>query len=225
MFIVIEGTDGSGKATQTAALSARLTAERVPHRTLTFPRYDSPHSSAVKAYLNGDFGTAAEAVSPYVSSSFYAVDRITSFLSDWKRDYDAGTLIISDRYTTSNAVHQGAKFADDNEREHYLNWLQEFEFGKLGLPKPDLVIFLDVPTATTLKLISSRGSTDIHEADAQYLAKSHDAALFAAKLLGWECVSCVDKTGSLLSVEQIHQQIYTLVKTVLTSSNSEDSNL
>lgn len=215
MLVVIEGVDGSGKQTQTQLLFDRLN-EKFPLRKISFPQYESDTSTLVKMYLAGDFGKKPEDVNPYVSSSFYAVDRAGSFLRDWKEDYLKGTLILCDRYTTSNAVHQAGKLSGD-ERDSYLDWLFDYEYNLLQLPKPDLVFFLNVPPEVTAQLTKDRNNKitgnaekDIHENNADFIQKSYDNAMYVAKKWGWQVIECV-KNGKLRSIEDINDEIYNIV--------------
>ena len=217
-LIVIEGTDGSGKSTQFKLMAQRLEQENKPFRRLVFPRYSEESSALIRLYLGGAFGTNPSDVNAYAASAFYAVDRYASFKQDWGNWYENGGLIFSDRYTTSNAVHQASKEAPE-DREAFLKWLYEFEYDKLGLPKPDLVIYLDVPTAFTERLMRSREEAtntkaDIHEQDTQYLATCREAGRAAAQYYGWRIIHCV-KDGAMRSIEDIHQEIYALVSACL----------
>ncbi len=214
-LIVIEGLDGSGKSTQVARLKSRLTQAGVPVRQIKLPDYDDPSSTLVRMYLGGAFGDTPEAVNVYAASSFYAVDRYASFQRHWKADYEAGTLILADRYTTSNAVHQAVKLPKA-EWGAYLRWLSDYEYTKLGIPKPDKVLFLDMPVAVSQRLMSERyggeeSKKDVHEANVAYLNACHEAALFAAEELGWTVVACSDGENPL-PVEVIHEQIFAAVQ-------------
>ncbi len=217
-LIVIEGTDGSGKSTQFKLLTQRLEAENKPFRRLVFPRYAQESSALIRMYLGGAFGTKPSDVNAYAASSFYAVDRYASYKQDWENWYEQGGLVVSDRYTTSNAVHQASKEEGENQKA-FLHWLYEFEYDKLGLPKPDLVIYLDVPTDFTEKLMRSREAAtattaDIHEQDMDYLATCRRTGRTAAQYYGWKIITCV-KDGQMRSIEDIHQEIYRLVATCL----------
>ncbi len=213
-LIVIEGTDGSGKSTQFQKLSQRLEEAGVQFKHTVFPRYDQPSSALIRMYLGGEFGTRPTDVNAYAASAFYAVDRYASYKQDWGTWYENGGLILSDRYTTSNAVHQTSKEAPEN-RADYLKWLYEFEYGKLGLPRPDLTIYLDVPTDFTEKLLRHREAdtntqADIHEKDMAYLATCREAGRAAAKFYGWTVIECV-RDGAMRSIEDIHEEIYSHV--------------
>ena len=213
-LIVIEGTDGSGKSTQFKLLSERLEAEGKPFRRLVFPRYSEESSALIRMYLGGAFGTKPSDVNAYAASAFYAVDRYASYKQDWGNWYEDGGLIISDRYTTSNAVHQASKEQGENQAT-FLHWLYEFEYDKLGLPKPDLVIYLDVPTDYTEKMMRHREAqtntkADIHEKDMDYLATCRRTGRAAAEFYDWKIISCVEN-GQMRSIEDIHKEIYRLV--------------
>lgn len=217
-LIVIEGTDGSGKSTQFKQLVQRLEAESKPFRRLVFPRYSEESSALIRLYLGGAFGTKPSDVNAYAASAFYAVDRYASYKQDWGQWYEAGGLVISDRYTTSNAVHQASKEPAETQST-FLHWLYDFEYDKLGLPKPDLVIYLDVPTDYTEKMMRHREAetntkADIHEKDMAYLATCRRSGRTAAEYYGWKIINCV-QDGSMRSIEDIHTEIYRLVSACL----------
>lgn len=210
-LIVIEGTDGSGKSTQFALMSQRLTAQGRAFRHIVFPRYTEPSSALIRMYLGGEFGSSPSDVNAYAASAFYAVDRFASYKQDWGAWYEEGGLVLSDRYTTSNAVHQTSKLPEA-ERPAFLRWLYEFEYDKLQLPRPDLTIYLDVPTDFTEKLLRSREAAtnthaDIHEQDTGYLATCRAAGKAAAAYYGWTVIECV-REGTMRSIEEIHEEIY-----------------
>ena len=217
-LIVIEGTDGSGKSTQFRALTERLQKDGKAFKTLVFPRYSEPSSALIRMYLGGEFGSSPADVNAYAASAFYAVDRYASYKQDWGQWYEDGGLIVSDRYTTSNAVHQASK-EQGQAQEEFLKWLYEFEYDKLGLPRPDLTIYLDVPTDFTEKLLRSREAAtnttaDIHEQDTAYLATCRLTGRAAAKYYGWTVVNCVQE-GNMRSIEDIHEEIYRYVRQCL----------
>ena len=217
-LIVIEGTDGSGKSTQFRLLTSRLEAEKHQFQKLVFPQYAEPSSALIRMYLGGEFGTRPSDVNAYAASAFYAVDRYASYKKVWGQWYEDGGLIVSDRYTTSNAVHQASKEPEE-KREAFLQWLYDLEYDKLGLPKPDLVIYLDVPTDFTEKLLRHREAdtntkADIHEKDTRYLATCRETGRAAAAYYGWQVIHCV-RDGAMRSIEDIHQEIYNLVKKCL----------
>jgi len=215
-LIVFEGTDGSGKSTQYARLCQRLESEGKQFQRLVFPQYDKPSSALLRMYLNGEFGSHPGDVNPYAASTFYAVDRYASLKQVWGEYYEKGGLILSDRYTTSNAVHQASKVAQES-RPEFFAWLEDFEYGKLGLPKPDMVIYLDMPTVKAVENLRRREDAtqtkaDIHEVDTAYLMLCHETADQAADCLGWKRVSCVDGNGNLRSIEDLHEEIWTMIK-------------
>ena len=217
-LIVFEGTDGTGKSTQFALLTRRLQNEGVPFRRLQFPQYLEPSSALIRMYLNGEFGENPNDVNAYAASTFYAVDRYASYQRVWKNDYAAGGLILSDRYTTSNAVHQGGKL-EEKDREAFFSWLYDLEFNRMGLPKPDLVLWLDMPVEIAETLMRKRESdtgtkADIHERDDGYLHKCREVARQAASYFGLTAVSCV-RDGRLRSIEDIHEELYSYVKSCL----------
>lgn len=214
-LIVFEGTDGSGKSTQFARMCQRLEEEGVPFHRIVFPQYDQPSSALVRMYLGGEFGGSPGDVNPYASSSFYAVDRFASYRKVWGEYYQAGGLVLADRYTTSNAVHQSSKLAPP-EREAFFRWLADFEYGALGLPRPDLVLWLDMPTQLAVNNLRRRERVthtigDIHEVDAAYLSACRDAAAQAADFFGWRRVACTDGGGALRTQEDIHKEILSYI--------------
>ena len=217
-LIVIEGTDGSGKSTQFRLLTERVAAEGREFQKLVFPQYSEPSSALIRMYLGGEFGTKPSDVNAYAASAFYAVDRFASYKKVWGEWYEKGGLVLSDRYTTSNAVHQASKEPEDKQLE-YLKWLYEFEYDKLGLPCPDLTIYLDVPTDFTEKMMRSREAAtntqaDIHEKDLAYLATCRRMGKKAAQYYGWTVIDCV-RDGQMRSIEDIHEEIYRHVRNSL----------
>ena len=218
-LIVIEGTDGVGKSTQFDRLCRRAQAEGHPFRRLVFPQYQEESSALIRMYLAGEFGSRPGDVNPYAASAFYAVDRYASWKKVWQDWYQAGGLVLADRYTTSNAVHQTSKLAE-GEQEPFLDWLRDFEYDKLGLPAPDLVLLLDVPTDRSEALLRRREADtntkgDIHETDSAYLAACRAAARKAAEVWGWTRINCLNQAGELRSVEDIHQEIWQAVRPLL----------
>ena len=210
-LIVIEGTDGSGKSTQFKLLTQRLTENGKAYHRLVFPRYAEPSSALIRMYLGGEFGTRPTDVNAYAASAFYAVDRFASYKQEWQQWYQEGGLVVADRYTTSNAVHQASKESPET-REAFLKWLYEFEYDKLALPCPDLVLYLDVPTDFTEKLMRKREQdtntkADIHEQDSAYLATCRETGRAAAQYYGWTIIECV-RDGAMRSIEDIHEEIY-----------------
>ena len=223
-LITIEAGDGSGKATQTKALYDRLLAEGYQVLKVEYPDYQSESSALVRMYLGGEFGQQAENVSAYGASSFFAVDRYASYLLKWRQVYEAGWIILADRYTTSNMVHQAVKLKDSAEREEFLTWLWDFEFGRLQLPVPDRVIYLDMPPEISDRLINSRAAKDssrkkdIHEKDTSYLHHCHRAYNEVAEKYGWVKISCAQQ-GNLRTVQDIHEDVYQAVKEILRDEN------
>lgn len=217
-LIVFEGTDGSGKSTQFSLLTKRLQAEQVEFRTMVFPQYSEPSSALIRMYLGGEFGTKPSDVNAYAASTFYAVDRYASYQKVWKTYYRQGGLILSDRYTTSNAVHQASKEPPER-REEFFRWLQDFEYNRLELPRPDIVIYLDVPTELTGVMLRKRENrththADIHEQNMDYLRQCRAVGMDAATHYGWTVIHCA-RDGKMRSIEEIHQEIYALVKQCL----------
>ena len=217
-LIVIEGTDGSGKSTQFQKMSEHLEKDGVAFKHIVFPRYSEESSALIRMYLGGQFGDKPTDVNAYAASSFYAVDRYASYKMDWGKWYEEGGVVISDRYTTSNAVHQASK-EEGQARQDYLKWLYEFEYDQLKLPRPDLTIYLDVPTDFTEKMLRGREEAtntkaDIHEKDMQYLATCRQCGRDAAAFYGWKVIQCVQE-GKMRSIEDIHNEIYAAVKQCL----------
>ena len=214
-LIVLEGLDGSGKATQAKRLAAALAAEGRPVREITFPNYASDSSALVRMYLAGQFGARPDDVNAYAASSFYAVDRYAGYKADWGRFYEEGGILIADRYTTSNAVHQCSKLPPE-EWEQFLHWLFDYEFRLLGLPAPDCVIYLQVDPAVSQRLMTERyhgdeSRKDVHEKDTEYLARSRRAAEFCAQHLGWYTVRCC-AGDALRSIEEIQAEVQEIVQ-------------
>ena len=217
-LIVFEGIDGSGKSTQYARLCSRLDAEGIAFHKVIFPRYDKESSALLRMYLNGEFGSRPSDVNAFAASTFFAVDRFASFKTDWGQYYDNGGLVLSDRYTTSNACHQGSKLPDE-ELPEFLDWLYHFEYDLLGLPRPDLVIYLRTELEVSLRRLRQRESethtsADIHEKDSAYLRQCLRAGNFAAQHYGWHIVDCV-RDGTQRPVEDIHGEIFSLVRQIL----------
>lgn len=209
-LIVLEGTDGSGKSTQFKLLTEYLTNQGHQFKKLVFPQYSEPSSALIRMYLNGDFGHKPTDVNAYAASAFYAVDRYASYKKVWGEWYENGGLIVSDRYTTSNAVHQTSKEPTDKQDE-FLSWLYDFEYNKLGLPEPDLVIYLDVPTEFTETMMRQREQdtntkADIHEQDMTYLATCRETGRKAANYYGWTIIDCICD-GKMRTIDDIHNEI------------------
>lgn len=216
-LIVFEGIDGSGKETQASLLEKKLKEEGREVIHVSFPDYDSPSSALVKMYLHGDFGSDPGDVNPYAASLFYAVDRFASYRMKWKSFYENGGIVIADRYTTSNMVHQMTKYEDREKRREFLRWLEETEYGELELPRPDMVILLDIPLAISEALVKERaakgGSMDIHEQHLEYLRKCHDAYQELLTLYGWKRIPCTVE-GKLRSIEDIGRNVEQVVRSL-----------
>lgn len=209
-LVVIEGLDGSGKSTQLDLLYENLKKHGIECRAVSFPDYDNPSSTLVKMYLNGNFGTNPNDVNAYAASVFYTVDRYASYKAKWGEYYKNGGTVVSGRYTTSNAVHQASKLSED-KWEDFLSWLYDFEYNKIGIPKPDKVIFLDMPVEVSQKLLTKRyegdnSKKDIHESDTEYLDRCRKAAIFTANYSGWEIIPCADY-GEARSIEDIANDV------------------
>lgn len=217
-LFVIDGTDGSGKQTQFEKLKESLAKEGINYKIVSFPNYESPSSSLVKMYLSGEFGTDAKKISPYIASTFYAADRYATFQIGYKEYYENGGILLADRYTTANMVHQAGKIKNKEERKKFLDWLWDFEFNLYGLPVPTEVFFLNMPVEKSLELIKNRENKfthdtkkDIHENDTQHLLDSYEAACQVAKDYNWYEVQCV-KNNEIRTIEDIHKEIYEEVK-------------
>lgn len=217
-LIVLEGIDGSGKETQSNLLEKKLKEKGREVMHISFPDYESPSSALVKMYLIGDFGKNPEDVNPYAASLFYAVDRFASYRMKWKDFYEKGGIVIADRYTTSNMVHQMTKYEDEVKRKDFLSWLEKTEYGELELPRPDLVILLDIPLAVSENLVKERakkgGSMDIHEQHLDYLRKCHDAYRQLVALYHWKRIPCTEE-GRLRSIEDIGKDVEKAVAAVM----------
>ena len=218
-LIVFEGTDGSGKATQAKLLCETLAQRGIAYREIDFPRYGNPFAEPANLYLHGALGNRPGDVNAYAASVLYAVDRFASYKEDWGGFYEEGGIVVANRYTTSNAVHQASKLPEA-EWEGFFRWLFDFECGKLGLPLPDLVVYLDMPTEQAVRLLRSREASthtkgDIHEVDTGYLALCRKTALRAADCLGWVKIPCVDGAGALRSTEDIHRDIWAVAARIL----------
>ena len=224
-LIVFEGTDGSGKSTQFKKLTERVEELGIPFQRLVFPQYTEDSSALIRMYLGGEFGTRPGDVNPYAASAFYAVDRYASLKKVWGEFYEDGGLILADRYTSSNAVHQAAKCAPE-EREEFLRWLDEFEHGKLGLPRADAVIYLDMPTHRSVELLRQRETdtdtkADIHELDTDYLATCATSARQASEVLGWNRISCVNEADEIRTIDDIHAEIWGILSEMFTPTQKE----
>lgn len=214
-LIVIEGLDGSGKATQAARLYDALCAAGYSCRKITFPNYGSPFCQPVEQYLAGALGSHPDDVNAYAASVLYTIDRFASFQQDWKRFYEEGGILVADRYTTSNAVHQCSKLPPEQWKQ-FTDWLFELEYEKVGIPRPDQVIYLDVDPKVSQKLLAGRyhgdeAKKDIHEKDAAYLARSREAAHWCADALGWDTIACCEQ-DAMRTVEDIAANVWDAVR-------------
>jgi dTMP kinase len=217
-LFVIDGTDGSGKQTQFNKLVERFQKEKIDFMKISFPRYDNPSSSLVKMYLSGEFGENAKEISPYIASTFYAADRYASYMQEFGKYYHDGGIILADRYTTANMVHQSGKIKDKQEREKFLNWLCDFEFKLYGIPEPTEVFFLNMPPDYAMKLMEKRENKfthteqkDIHERDRQHIVDSYNAACDLVSKYHWHEVKCIEN-DRIRTVEDIHEEIFAEVK-------------
>lgn len=225
LIIIESGSDASGKETQSKKLYERLIKEGYKVRKIEFPNYDSDSSALVKMYLNGDFGKNPNDVNPYIASTFYAVDRYASFKTEWEEFYLNGGIILADRYTTSNMVHQASKL-QGKEKDKFLDWLWNLEFEMYKLPIPDCVIFLDVPTEYSKKLMEDRANKftgtqkkDIHENSVKHLTDAYNNSLYVVEKYNWVKVDCV-KCNELASIDEIHEDVYKITKDMLSVFSS-----
>lgn len=214
MLICIEGTDASGKETQSKMLKQHFDSLNKKATGISYPDYDSDSSALVKMYLNGDFGASPSDVSPKVASIFYACDRYASYNMKWKEKYQQGEIIIADRYATSNLINQASKIDDLDERRKFIEWNCELEYSIFKIPTPDVVVFLNMPFDIATQLmkerankISGQSAKDIHESDSEYLKKTYENAISVSKMLNWIQIDCVDENENLKTVEEIHNEI------------------
>ena len=217
-LFVIDGTDGSGKQTQFNKLAERLEKENIKFKKISFPNYDSPSSSLVKMYLDGEFRENAKDISPYIASTFYAADRYATYKKNLEEFYKNGGIILADRYTTANMVHQAGKISNKEEREKFLNWLWDFEFNLYGIPVPTKCFFLNMPPEYAWKLMEKRENKithelkkDIHERDKQHIIDSYNAACSLVKQYNWDEIKCVEN-NTIKSIEDIHEEIWSKIK-------------
>jgi len=217
-LIVLEGIDGSGKSSQYRRICERMENDGIDYNHIVFPRYDKDSSALIRMYLKGEFGANPNDVNAYTASTFYAVDRFASYAEDWGKIYENGGIIISDRYTTSNAVHQGCKLCDE-ELPAFFEWLSDLEYVKMGLPKPDLVIYLDVDIETSLARMKHRQDStntkaDIHEKDIEYLKRCLHTAEKAAEYYGWTRIPYM-KDGRERELFEKNDEIYSIIRSHL----------
>lgn len=209
-LIVLDGLDGCGKSTQGERVAGALRARGEKVKLISFPDYAEPSSTLVRMYLGGEFSDDPDGVNAYAAGSFYAVDRYASYLLHWKKDYEAGTTILATRYATSNAIHQMGKLPRE-EWAGYLQWIEDYEYHKLGIPAPDITVYLEMEQAISDKLLSDRyagddSRRDIHEKNRWYMRLCRDTAAFAARYWGWEKVRC-DDGAAPLPVEDVTARI------------------
>lgn len=216
-IIAVEGTDGSGKKTQVDKLYERLVSEGVNVKRVSFPNYDSVSSALVKQYLNGDFGDKDNCLNAYQASVLYAVDRLATYNLELKDFYDNGGVILFDRYVQSNMLHQAGKIENKDDVDKYLDWLEDLEFEKLKLPRPDRIFFLDMPIEYSKKLAESRGvyksstKKDIHESNPDHLIKAYNSGQYVCRKYNWNKIDCI-REDSIKSIDEIHNEIYNVVK-------------
>ena len=218
-LIVIEGLDGSGKSTQLELLPQNLKKSGIDSRSVSFPDYDSNSSALVKMYLGGEFGKKPGDVNAYAASLFYAVDRFASYQKDWKLDYEAGSVILADRYVTSNMIYQLSKVGAE-EKDAFIRWVEDYEYGRLGLPEPTATIYLDMKPEISQELMKQRyegdeSKKDIHERDVAFLKECRENALYSAEKAGWNVVCCYEN-DTPKTIEQIHEEVMAVVNRYLT---------
>jgi dTMP kinase len=213
-MLVFEGLDGSGKQTQSQLLFERLEENGYPVMKVSYPRYDNESSALVRMYLRGEFGDNPNEISPYICSTFYAVDRYASYKQDYEQFYNNGGIVIADRYTTSNMLHQASKIQNAFERQKFLDWLYDFEFNLYKLPVPDLVFFLDLSVADTFNLTKNRANKitgekkkDIHESNAVHLNSAYDIACELIKKYQWIQIKCITD-NKIRTIQDISDEIF-----------------
>lgn len=218
-LIAIEGSDSSGKETQSKLIYNILKEEGNNVKLVSFPDYNSESSSCVKMYLGGEFGTNASEVNIFGASICYSVDRFASFTKNWKTFYLNGGIIIADRYTISNVIHQASKIKDEKLRKDYIEWLYDMEFNKMDIPEPDLVLFLDMPPRMAEKLMADRVNKinettkkDIHERNTEYLLNAYNLSKNIVNEMNWVNINCVDDFGCLYTKQEISTSIYNIIK-------------
>lgn len=212
IILLESGTDGAGKATQANLLTNALVEKGHKVLRVDFPRYQNDSSILIKKYLNGDFGKNANDVNPYTASTFYAVDRFASYLEEWRSFYEAGGIIVLDRYSSSNMIYQGAKIRSEEELIDYVNWLNDLEHTKGGLPQADYVLYLDVPPLVSEKLrlgrdLKNQGTVDIHEENTQFMNDCYKTGSFLCDYYDWTRIDCTNSDNQLLNIEEIHSKI------------------
>ena len=216
-LVAIEGVDSSGKETQTRLLFENLKSTGAKIEKIEFPNYSSSTSALVKMYLNGEFGMRADDVNPYTASAFFAVDRVGSIYGEWKERLNGADIVIADRYVNSNMIHQAAKIENITEKNNYLDWVYDFEYNIMGLPKPDNVIFLNMRFDLAQKLMADRANKitnesikDIHERDVCYMQKCYENACYVSDKYNWNEIKCFDG-DCIRTIEDIHKEIRKIV--------------
>ena len=226
IIISIEGTDGAGKHTQQQLLLNKLKDLGYGVVDQSFPNYDSDSSAPVKMYLAGEFGKTANSLDAYQASVLYAVDRMCTFKKSLEKHYNDGKIILFDRYVQSNFIHQCSKIDDFNEKMKFIEWEESLEYDTLGLPRPDLIFFIEMPVEKSLELARARAeyktgeSKDIHEEDISYMTRSYNNGLELANKLGWNLIHCVDENNNVKSIESIHEEIMKIATEFLKSKDN-----
>lgn len=218
-FIAIDGLDGSGKGTQSEILCDYVKSKGLKIRELSFPVYENDSSLFVRMYLDGKLGNSPSDTNAYAASMFFASDRYISYKTDWKKDIDdPSTFVLANRYTTANAVHQLSKLPI-GEWDEFLKWLTDFEFVKLALPCPDLVLFFEMLPELSIALVEKRNretgrKMDIHEKDKDFIRRSYEAALFASEKLGWTTIKCYNPAKTIRTIDDITSDVIKAVQKV-----------
>ncbi len=219
LLIVLEGLDGCGKSSQLDLVAKELSKNHKVKK-ISFPDYDKPSSTLVKMYLDGELSDNPDGVNAYAASTFYAADRYASFKQYWEEDYNNNTIIIAGRYSTSNAIYQASK-VEQNKRDEYLDWLDDYEYNRLALPRPDCVIFLNMPLEVSQKLLLKRyegdeGKKDLHEAHLEYMNRCRECAMYSAEKFGWTVVNCANADNTApLSKEDITAKLIDIINEVI----------
>ncbi len=227
LIISIEGTDGAGKHTQQQLLFNDLKELGYPVVAQSFPDYDSEGCGPVKMYLNGEFGKNSNSLDAYQASALYAVDRLCTYQKALKEHYENGSILLFDRYVQSNFIHQCSKIDEMNKKLEFIKWEEDFEYGLLKLPKPDLIFFIEMPVEKSIELAKARAeyksgeNKDIHEEDTEYMTRSYNNGLSLAKQLGWNIIHCVDKNDNIKHIEDIHKEIMEIATEFLKSQTEE----
>ena len=212
VMVVIEGLDGSGKGTQSKKLYERLKNENKKVVHFEFPNYNNDSAFLVKEYLSGEFGNDYKTVDPRVASMCYAVDRLITYRDEMKKYYEEGYIIICDRWTTANLLHQSMKLETKEKIDTALNWIETLEYEKFKLPKPDITFFLKVPYEYSYETVKERNKddgsikNDIHEKSIEFLKQSYENGIYVGDKYNWNVIECFDE--SMRTIEDIHEEIY-----------------